>query len=199
MYTLVGSPKTRAFRVLWMLEELGVPYKMDPAGPRSETIARLNPSGKVPALLVGDDVIIDSVAIIQFLADRHAKLTFPAGTIERAKQDSFTQFACDDLDGACWNHAKHSFILPENLRVAEAKPAFAHDFARAMTAFEQRLGDRTWVMGEEFTVPDLLIGHIAGWAKACSFEWPAGRVSAYFERARSRDAFKRAMAIRESS
>ena len=49
----------------------------------------------------GDDHIIDSVAICQYLADKHKQLTFPAGTIARAHQDSFTMFAdgrsCLDL------------------------------------------------------------------------------------------------------
>lgn len=35
MYKVIGSPKTRAFRVFWMLEELGVDYEIDPAMPRS--------------------------------------------------------------------------------------------------------------------------------------------------------------------
>ena len=198
MYTLIGSPTTRAFRVLWMLEELGVAYDLVRAGPRSEAILAVNPGGKVPALMVDGETVIDSVAIIQFLADRHGRFTFPAGTIERAQQDSFTQFACDDMDSACWNYAKHSFILPEELRVQEAKPSFAHDFARGMEAFEKRLGDRQYVMGDEFTVPDLLIAHTAGWAKACRFPWPEGKVSAYFERVRSRPAFLKAVEIREA-
>ncbi|MEZ5871699.1 MAG: glutathione S-transferase family protein [Nitratireductor sp.] len=198
MYKLIGSPSTRAFRVLWMLEELGVPYELERAGPQSEAILAVNPGGKVPALIVDGEVVIDSVAIIQFLADRHGKFTFPAGTTERAKQDSFTQFACDDMDGACWNHAKHSFILPEELRVQEAKPAFAHDFAKAMKAFAARLGDRQFVMGDEFTVPDLLIGHTAGWAKGCKFPWPEGPVTEYFERVRSRPAFLKSVEIRQA-
>ncbi|MCB1449787.1 MAG: glutathione S-transferase family protein [Nitratireductor sp.] len=198
MYKLIGSPTTRAFRVLWMLEELGVAYELERAGPRSEAILAVNPAGKVPALLADGEAIIDSVAIIQFLADRHGRFTFPAGSIKRAQQDSFTQFACDDLDGACWNYAKHSFILPEALRVPEAKPAFAHDFAKAMSAFEQRLGDRQFVMGDEFTVPDLLIAHTAGWAKSCKFPWPEGKVTDYFERVRARPAFLKAMEIREA-
>lgn len=197
MYKLIGSPKTRAFRVLWMLEELGVPYELDPVAPRSAGIRQFNPSGKVPALLVDGEAILDSVAIIQFLADRHGQFTFSAGTLERARQDSFTQFAVDEVEGACWNHAKHSFVLPEELRSATAKPAFAHEFRSAMKTFEERLGDNAYAMGETFTVPDLIIGHVAGWALNCGYEWPADRLTDYFERVRSRPAFLRAIEIRE--
>ncbi len=63
------------------------------------------------------DAVFDSVAICQFLADRHGHLTFKAGTIERAHQDSFTQFAVDDIESALWTAAKHTFVLPEEYRV----------------------------------------------------------------------------------
>ncbi len=199
MYKLVGSPKTRGFRVLWMLEEVGAEYEVLPALPRSDEISALNPGGKVPALVVGDDVIIDSSAIIQYLADVHGKFTFPTGTIERAKQDSFLHFANDELDGTCWVAAKHSFVLPEELRLPDAKKACEWDWARALDTLEKRLGENEFVTGEKFTVPDITIAHVAKWAKSAGFEWKKGIVSDYFNRLHSRPAFKRAWEIRENS
>ncbi len=52
MYEVIGKIDTRAFRVLWMLEELGQPYEWTKAGPRSAEVMEHNPSGKVPVLLV---------------------------------------------------------------------------------------------------------------------------------------------------
>jgi len=196
MYKLVGSPKTRAFRVLWMLEEIGVEYEISPAGSRSEEIFALNPSGKVPALIVDDSVILDSSAIIQFLADKHEQFTYAAGTIERAKQDSFLHFANDDLDGTCWVAAKHSFVLPEELRIADVIKSCKWDWSRSMMTLEQRLGDNEYVMGEKFTVPDFVICHVAGWAKRSGFDWPGGRITDYFERMYSRAAYQNAWEIR---
>ena len=123
MYKLIGSPKTRAIRVVWMLEELGLDYEIDPAGPHSDAVLSANPSGKVPALKVGDDVIIDSVAICQYLADKHNKLTYPAGGIQRAQQDSWTHYALDDVDSILWFNAKNTFVLPEELRSEKAREA----------------------------------------------------------------------------
>lgn len=198
MYKLIGSPKTRALRVLWMLEELGADYEIDPAGARSDGALAVNPSGKVPALKVGDDVIIDSVAICQYLADRHGKLTFQAGGIERAQQDSWTQFIVDDVDSILWFNAKNTFVLPEALRSETAREACKYEFGRSMDFFAKRLGDQTYVMGDTFTVPDLLMGHCAGWAvNGARWEIPAGTVADYVERVRSRPAFIRAMEIRE--
>jgi glutathione S-transferase len=198
MYTVIGSPKTRAFRVMWMLEELGQPYEIDPTPPRDKKLEAINPSLKVPILKDGDDYVIDSVAIVQYLADKHNALTFTAGTIARAHQDSFTQFAVDDVESGLWQASKHTFALPAEYRVEDAKRACVFDFERAMKALSARLGDKTYVMGNTFTVPDLLLGHCAGWAKAIGWSLPGGNVGAYFARIGERPAYLAAKARREA-
>jgi len=199
MYTIIGPLKTRAFRVAWMLEELGEPYTVDPVPPRDPRVTAINPLGKVPVLKDGDGYVTDSVAICQYLADKHGKLTFPAGTLARGQQDSFTQFVVDDIEGALWTTAKHTFVLPKELRVEAAKTACKHDFDRAMAHLTARLGDKTYMMGDTFTVPDLLAGHCAGWAKSLHWVVPDGPVSAYFDRLSSRPAFERAKAARAAA
>lgn len=199
MYKLIGLPRTRAIRVLWMLEELGAEYEIEPVAPRSDEAKKYNPSGKVPILQVCDDLIIDSVAICQFLADKHGKLTYPAGSIERACQDSFTQFAMDDIESPLWWNAKHTFILPEELRNETAQKACRYDFDRAVSVLSERLGANTYVMGDEFTVPDILFGHCANWAQhGAGWEITAGPVLDYFDRVRARPAMERAIKIRDS-
>jgi len=141
MYTLIGNPKNRSFRVVWMLEELQQPYTIEPAQPQSELARQHNPAGKVPVLLDGDQPVIDSVAIIQYLADKHASCTHSAGTLARAQQDSLTQFALDDMDAILWTAAKHDFILPEALRLEGVRKACLWDFARSMESLGARLGE----------------------------------------------------------
>ena len=196
MYKVIGSPKTRAFRVMWMLEELGQSYAIDPIPPRDKALLAINPSLKVPVLQDGNDYVIDSIAICQYLADKHGKMTFPAGTIQRAHQDSFTQFSVDDVESSLWVAAKHSFALPEEYRVPDVKRACKFDFDRAMTALSTRLGDRTYVMGDTFTVPDLMLGHCAGWAASMGWAPAQENVLAYFKRIRERPAFLKATAAR---
>ncbi|MEL7048009.1 MAG: glutathione S-transferase family protein [Pseudomonadota bacterium] len=198
MYKVVGFPKTRAFRVIWMLEELEQPYEIDPVAPRSDEARAYNPSGKVPALVADGETICDSVAICQFLADRHGSLTQPAGTVARAHQDSWTQFAMDDVETPLWVNAKNTFILPERLRSQTAKDACKYDFDRAVKVFEARLANNTYVMGEQFTVPDVLLGHCASWAEnGAGWTLPDGPVKDYADRVRSRPAHARAIAARD--
>jgi glutathione S-transferase len=199
MYEVIGSPKTRAFRVMWMLHELGEPYKLTSIPPRDERLKSINPSRKVPVLKDGEDYVIDSVAICQYLADKHGQLTFKAGTIERAHQDSFTQFAVDDVELPLWVHAKHTFAIPEEYRVPDVKRACMYDFGRAMEALSQRLGEKTYVMGDIFTVPDLLLGHVGGWAMSVGWTIAEGNVSRYIARIRERPAFQAALAERQKT
>lgn len=191
MYKIIGFPQTRAMRVMWLMEELGEPYELDPAPPQSETIRAVNPSGKVPVLVDGDLVVSDSIAICTYLADKHGKFTFPAGTPERARQDSFTQFGVDELEGPLWTASKNSFILPEDIRVPAIKPVCKFEFARSLKILEQRLGDGPYVMGDAFTVADIIIGHCASWAVFAKFDLPSeGPLYDYFKRLRARDGYK---------
>ncbi|MFK7861082.1 MAG: glutathione S-transferase family protein [Granulosicoccus sp.] len=200
MYTLIGSPKSRAFRVLWTLEELGVSYKMAAVAPHSKEILAVNPSGKLPALLVGDEAIIDSVAIMQFLADKHGSLTHPAGTLPRACQDSFTQLFCDELDGTCWAMAKHTFVMPEELRQKAAiRPAIDWDIQRALKTLEARIGEGEWLTGDSFTVADMLLVHCSNWMNMCGLEAPSGKSAELIERAKARPAYLRSLEIRDGS
>lgn len=192
MYTIIGSPRTRAMRVYWAMEEMELDYDFSATLPRSDEVMEHNPSGKVPCLLVDGEAIIDSVAIIQFLADKHNKMTFPAGTVKRAQQDSFTQFCCDEVDGSLWTAAKNSFILPEDRRVPDIKDTARFEFARAMKTLETRLGENEFVMGDTFTIPDLLLGHCSIWAASAKFELPDGPVGEYFKRMTDRPAYQRA-------
>jgi glutathione S-transferase len=199
MYTVVGSLQTRALRVVWMLEELGQAYTLDPKRPHDSSVLALNPSGKVPVLVDEGVPIFDSVAICQYLADKHGRFTFPAGTIDRAHQDSFTQFAVDDVEGPIWTAAKHTFVLPEEYRVADVKRACQFDFNRAMTSLGKRLGTKSYVMGESFTVPDLILGHCLGWATRIKWTLPEGPVSDYFDRISGREAFQKVLALRSAA
>lgn len=198
MYKVLGMAATRTMRVLWMMEELGLEYEHLPYPPRAKEMLKINPSGKVPALIVDDQVILDSVAIMQFLADKHGGLTYAAGTVERGQQDSFTQFINDELDAIIWCAARNTFILPEDKRVPAIKDTLKWEFVRSMKLLGERIGDNEFLMGEKMTVPDLLLTHMGGWAKVAGFEIPDGPLKAYFKRMTARPAYLRASALREA-
>jgi glutathione S-transferase len=193
-YTVIGSTASRTARVLWMLEELGLPYTHVPASPRSPNVTSVNPAGKVPVLVEDATPITDSTAIIQYLADRHGDLTYPAGTLDRARQDSLTQFLLDEFDSALWMAARHSFILPEELRQSAVKDSLKWEFARSQKTLVARMGDGPFLMGARMTVPDIILTHCGVWAKTAKFPISEPKLSAYLDRLQARPAFRRAMA-----
>lgn len=195
MYTVIGSASSRAFRVLWMLEELGAPYEHVAAKPRSETVVALNPSGKVPVLVEDGETISDSTAIIQYLADKHGRLTSSAGTLARARQDSMTHMLLDEIDACLWTAARHSFILPAEMRLSAIKDSLKWEFARSQQSVSVRLGDSPFLMGEAMTVPDIILTHCGHWARRAGFEITAPNLIDYLGRMMSRPGWQKVLAM----
>jgi len=194
MYKVIGTAKSRAARVLWMLEELGVPFEHIAAAPRSGEALAASPSGKVPVLLVDGVAISDSTAIIQYLADKHGAFTHPAGSIARAQQDSFTHLVLDEFDSVLWTAARHSFVLPPEQRLPQIKDSLKWELERSQKALVARMGDGPFLMGDDFTVPDIILAHCLGWAVSAKFDITEDRLRHYAEHVRARPAFARAMA-----
>lgn len=195
MYKAVGARGSRISRVLWMLEELGVPYAFVEVGRRSPEAYALNPSGKVPILIDGDLRITDSAAICVYLADKHADKGFGAnpGLAGRAEIDSWMHFAQSEFEAPLWNKLRHRFLLPKELR-AEVGPATAYDFANEVKALDGRLGESEFALGDRFSAVDVLLGDIGAWARGGRFRIESDRVNAYLDRVLSRPARARAQA-----
>ncbi|WP_299825464.1 glutathione S-transferase family protein [uncultured Roseobacter sp.] len=193
MYKVIGTSKSRAFRVLWMLQEMQEPYEQIAAGPRSEEAMKYNALGKIPALVDGEDVMTDSVAIMTYLADKHGKLTAPAGTVARARQDAMTFWLIDELDAILWSAAKHSFALPEGVRVPAVKDALKYEFEQSAATLSDRL-DGPFLMGDEMTLPDILACHCLNWAIGAKFPRTDDKLFHYAKSLRERPAFQAASA-----
>lgn len=194
MYEVIGSSASRTFRVLWMLEELALPYRHLPAAPRSPEARAANPSGKVPVLRQNGGYISDSLAIMAYLADLSEDLTFPPGSFERARQDALTYRISDELDSALWVAARHSFVLPPELRVPEVKVTLRWEYERNLGVLASEI-DGPYLMGEQMTVPDLVLTHCLRWARKARFPDPPDRLEAYLTRMEARPALQRAAAL----
>lgn len=200
MYKVIGSPKNRGARIIWMLEELGEAYEVQAVMPHTPEVLEHNAGGKVPVLVDGDFALPDSAAILNYLADKHGKFTYPAGTKERARLTSAMFFAMDEVETPPWTLAKHSFLPPKDLHALEAiKPMLEHDFAKAMRGLAARLGDGPYIMGEDFTIADIYLGHTGSWAKGAGFVIPDGPVADYFARVAERPGWQVVKKAREAA
>ena len=194
MYKLIGTRASRAFRVLWLLEELALPYTHIPAAPRSDEVRAVNPSGKIPALVDGNETVCDSVAIMTYLADKHRRFTAAPGTLPRALQDAKTQQIVDEIDSLLWTAARHSFVLPQEHRVAGIKPSLMWEFERNLKYISKALTG-PFIMGEDMTITDILLVHCLRWAEMAKFPSPDENMTAYKAKMQARPAFQRAVEL----
>lgn len=190
-YTVYGALRSRTIRVLWLLEELGVPYNHIVAAPQSEEIKQVSGVGKVPALVADGTVLTDSVAIMSFLSDRHGKCTMPAGSVERGILDGHLHFLNEEMDFVLWSATRHNYMQPPQVLEPSILEQLKSEFLRAQNRFLERLGDGPFLMGDTFTIADILAAHCGGWAIGMKFPIENNAFRQYVSDMRSRPAFQK--------
>jgi glutathione S-transferase len=190
--------RSRANRPHWALEEIGTPYtyyQLDftKGDHRSENFLKMNPAGKMPVLVDGDLVLSESGAICNYLGEKfpESKLTPPSGTHDRAHYDQWMMFVLTELEQPLWTNGKHRFALPEAWRVPRVLETATFEFARAADVLSKGLGQREFLVGNSFTMADILAAHTLRWAVVFEFELAHDNLSAYLARMESRPAFAR--------
>ncbi|MEZ4317897.1 MAG: glutathione S-transferase family protein [Myxococcota bacterium] len=189
----MGRP-TRATRAAWALEEAGADWSAEAVDPRSAEYRALNPMGTVPAIVVDGVLLTESAAICTWVGEHfpEAGLVPAPRTPERAQYDRWSSFVVTELEQPCWLKAKHTFVLPEHLRVPQVKNAAQWEFTRAAGVLSEALGDRPFLVGDQFTCADILAAHTCFWAQRAGFDLPTG-LATYAGRHAQRPAFQRAM------
>jgi len=202
-YLVHGIGPSRSTRVLWTLEEVGADYDYAPidfssGGLTSPAYTALNPGAKVPTLVHGDFVLTESAAICTYIADQHpeAGLIPEPRTRARAQHDQWASFVITELEQALWTKAKHTFVLPEALRVPEVVPTAEKEFFKAAAVLAKALADgRPYLLGESFQVVDILAGHTLAWAtRGAGLTLDDEIITAYAGRTLGRPALARAAA-----
>jgi len=189
--TVTGPVSSRTFRVLWLLEELGLEYEHRVEMPHSDAVNALNPLRQVPILQDDNAVLTDSLAILHYLSDREARFTYPVGTPERAHMEARINFVLTEIEAPLWMRGRHSYVLPEDMRHPEIFPILDRDIKMAEKKFARLLGDAEFLAGNEFTVADIVAGHVAGWAAGQNLVDDGGPLATYFGQLKSRPAWVR--------
>lgn len=199
MLTVYGCANTRSTRVVWTLEETGAEYEYVPidlragAGRQPDYLA-LNIGGKVPTLVDGEFVLTESAAICTYVGDRFpdAGLVPLVGTRERARYNQWCYFALSELEQPLWTIAKHRFALPERRRVPAVLDTAGWEFAVAAKVLAMGLGGEAFIVGERFTVADILIANTLAWARAYKLPLEHDNLQAYTARLWDRPALAKA-------
>jgi glutathione S-transferase len=195
-----GFPNTRAARAVWTLEEAGAAYDyvhvdLLKGEARRAPFLGINPGGKLPALVDGDVVLTESAAICIYIADKfpEAQLAPTHASADRAKFHQWCFFAMSELEQPLWTLSKHTFALPEKYRVPAIMDTTRWEFARAASVLAAGLGEREYIVGDKFSVADILLANTLNWARSRSVPIEQASLNAYADRLFARTAWQRAL------
>jgi glutathione S-transferase len=212
MLTVHHLNHSRSQRVLWLLEELGLPYEIkfyerDPMTRLAPPALRaVHPLGKSPVLVDGDVTVAETGAIVEYLVEKSGgRLRPEAGTPERRRWTYWMHFA----EGSLMQQLLLDLILssaparaPEPMRAAAkvvtdgARQGYVAPNLKAMfDLVEAELGRSPWFAGEQFSAADVMMSfplETAG-ARSGAFEGRP-RLAAFVERIHARPAYRKALA-----
>ena len=192
---LYWCAKTRAFRIAWLLEELGQPYDREVVDIRVHAAERpahflaVSPMGKVPALVDGEAHLTDSGAICIWLAERFpgAGLAPPASTPARARW----------LQWVLYTNTVVEPSMAEKFAGLESRPSSYGwgSFELMLATFKKQLAAGPWILGESFSSADVLMGTSALYLSQFGLVKGDVVLDAYVARCQARPAFQRAQAF----
>jgi glutathione S-transferase len=194
-----GFPNTRSARAVWALEEAGATYDYQhvnllKGAAREPAYLQVNPGGKVPALSDGELMLSESVAICWYIAERFPGAgLLPLDTGQRAQVQQWCSFAVTELEQPLWNISKHTFALPEKRRVPAILETANWEFTRAAGVLAMGLGSRSYIVGDAFSISDILLGNTLSWARQRQVSIESAVLNAYANRLLSRPACLRAL------
>ena len=175
MIKLYGYPRTRSARVAWALEEASAEYEYIPinlqAGEHKKpAFLKINPFGKIPALIDGDLILSESAAICTYIAEKFpAAQLIPNTSQGRAEYFHWLFFVVSELETHLWTAAKHDRILPEDKRVSAVIKTCEWEFAKAATLLSQHLSQHAYLANNEFSAADIVCVSILQWAHHAGF------------------------------
>ncbi len=190
----------RSFRVLWALEELGLPYALEvmpfPPRFRVEGYKDLNPLGTVPACFIDGVLMTESAAIPHVLATRFGPSDLAVAPDEPGYMAymNFLFMGEATLTFPQTIHLRYTRLEPPERRLAQAAEDYALWFGSRLRAAEGLLGGE-FACATRFTMADISLGYAVMLALSIGLEQQVTPgMAAYLDRLSQREGFKRAKA-----
>jgi glutathione S-transferase len=214
MITVHHLNNSRSQRVLWLLEELGVPYEVKRYQRDAKTmlapesLRAVHPLGKSPVITDGDATVAESGAIIEYLVDRHGAgkaLAPDAGSAERVRYTYWLHYA----EGSLMPPLLLSLVF-SRVRTAPApfflRPVMRGIADKVMATFvspqlelhlgflEGELGKHSWFAGDAFSAADIQMSFpVEAAAARGALGTSRPKLASYIERIHARPAYQRAL------
>jgi len=202
--TLYYAPMTRAIRPRWVMEEMSLPYTLERpefkhGNVGGEAFKDINPLQKIPALKDGNTVMLESVAMMQYLTEKYGPAPLVVGQDEAdfARYLEWLHFGEATMSMTVNLTLAHTALLPEEQR----NPALARwgksEFLKHTNLIAARglAEDREWLAGNRLTLADMSVVYMLYLMKLVKqFEGVPDEVNTYFKRVTALESWKRATA-----
>ena len=184
---LYEFPPTRSIRARWMLQELGIPFEAitvslkdgEHQGPEYK---KINPVGKLPALVDGDFVLTESVAIALYLAEKAQGQAFiPKDLRQRAEMYRWLLFTVTELEQPLWRIARNTSIYSEADRSPSDVPVASREFKEMAAVLEAHMRGRKYVVGDHVTLCDFVLAYTLDWGNEAGLLGDCPQLRAYME------------------
>ena len=197
MLTVYGEG--RGFRVVWLLEELGVAYRLRPVDllnvEKDADFLAINPGGFIPALQDGETIMVESIAILQYLLARHGPSPIAVAPDDPAFAAylQFLHLGEAGLAGPMNAVFIGRQLAPDAERNARVTRWALATFESRLGLVIQRLANHPFLAGDQFTAADISVSYALLLGLRTSNYTPGSVERAYLARTTSRPAYARAM------
>ncbi len=194
---LYHHPRTRAASVLWMLEEVGCEYTLEyvelqQGAHKTDAFKALNAMGKIPTLVDGGAVVSEVAAIGMYLADKYAPGRL-APALDAPQRAPYLRWICYGpavIEPGCMAKAGNWDFKPQS--------AGWGTYDEMLDTIDAAIGDGPFVLGETFSMADMLFGGTVGWMMMFGMLPKKPAWQAYIERLDARPARQKANALNEA-
>lgn len=198
---IYGIARTRAFRALWMANELGLDYQHLPIeiggdGARSPDFLAINPNGRLPVIVDDGFVLSESLAITLYLAKKHSNGRLYPGTLAgEAKAWQWSFWAIAEVDRGVNIWSLHAVRLPPAERDAALCEEALKILAAPFKVLDAALANAPYLIGSDFTVADLNVAAVI--SRAIDMDLSAvPNLKAWLTRCLERPAARAALALK---
>ncbi len=200
MITVWGGQTSRSIRVVWLLEEMGLPYRVRQvdmlAAEQDPEFLAINPADYIPAMEDGEVVMVESIAIMEYLMGRYGPTPLAPAPGDPAfpAYQQFLHLGEAGLATLMMPVIVSRFIAPEAERENWGAAWALKSFQKRLKLVRQRLAQAPYLAGEAFTAADISVTYaLTLGVKHCDLVLNDAE-QAYLARTTGRDAYRRAMA-----